>query len=221
MGRQMDRELLQHIYDFEWELRDRLTGWLQVPLGVATLLGGAVVFLASNYRWDQSHASYAFGVGLAITVAALLACIAFLAASFHNFKYPKLPDAGELKKHYDELAEHHRAWRYSDAVLERSFSDFIERRLIRCATQNSKNNVIKAEMLHRATRSLLYALIGLLASAVPFIFQSVTAEQRCETVLVTQCPTQETPDDNRKRDTSGQGAAAAGSGADSGARQAP
>ena len=45
----MDLELAKSLYAFEWELRDKLTSWLQTPITTLTVLGAAISYLLQTY----------------------------------------------------------------------------------------------------------------------------------------------------------------------------
>ena len=183
----MERELIQGLYQFEWELRDRLTAWLQVPLGVGTALTGGLVALAASFDYGWSFLTALFLIGLSIALVALVDTAKLILSSFHGYRYEKLPNASAIREHYIQLKAYHESLGTSDQLAV-EFADFLDRRMVEATTQNSANNIRKADLLHQATVSLIATSVGLALASTSYVIQKAIADTPPTRVILIESP---------------------------------
>jgi hypothetical protein len=86
-----DADFLKDRYDYELRRREELTSALTMPIGVLTVLGGAMAAMARSFTYRDALLTWAFGILLALAVAAFVICMVRLARAYHPQKYLYLP----------------------------------------------------------------------------------------------------------------------------------
>ncbi len=84
-------------YDYELLRREHLTEAVSLPVGVLSILGGAIVAMVRSFSYDHAILTWAFGVVVSIDVVAFLLCLIDLGRSYHRQEYLYLPLLGEME----------------------------------------------------------------------------------------------------------------------------
>jgi hypothetical protein len=100
-----DSDFLKDRYDYELRRREELTGALSMPVGVLTVLGGAMAAMARSFSYRDQPLTWAFGILLGFAVVAFVVCMVRLAHAYHPQKYMYLPLLGAIKKSKEEFLD--------------------------------------------------------------------------------------------------------------------
>ena len=72
----MKQNIYKDHYQFEWDHRAHLTSFLNIPIAVTTVMGGAVTVMAQKFPYEQSEIlTIAFLVCLTLAIICLLLVI--------------------------------------------------------------------------------------------------------------------------------------------------
>jgi len=150
-------DLASQLYQFEWELRDKLTAWSQTPVTAVTLLGGAMFYLV-----EQSSEVGASGVHLYRLLLVLgllgwcLSCVGMV-CFFVGYTYEKVPRLPNLLAHYEVLKQH-----YASEGGERAgeeFESYLMQQMAVAVDINAQNNARKSRWLNVAGMSVSSTLL--------------------------------------------------------------
>lgn len=175
------KDLYEALHFHELEARERISGRLQVSLGLVVALAGALAFLFGNF--DQKESGFAF-VLFVILLLGSAACL--LWATFHLVRvfwgntYKEIPSAAEVRKHESELHDYCHSEPPPETAaegtqvtaaqaFENQFKGFLIEKFVNTATHNAKVNDSRSERLHFANRAIL-----LTAGAASFAFIAFT-----------------------------------------------
>lgn len=94
----MDFDFLKDRYDYELQRKEQLTAALTLPVGVLTVLGGAIVAMARSFSYQDALLAWPFGLLVAVDVGAFFACLLYLGKAYHRQKYIYLPLLARLEE---------------------------------------------------------------------------------------------------------------------------
>lgn len=166
-------------YDYEALRRSELNGALAMPAGVLSVLIGSIVFILKDL-----HAPLIFNAIIQLILCGLcgISCAIsafFLIRSIFNYKYLYLASARDISDYYNRLLAFYQADKYSNGPLRaeqlslRDTLDYISERYVVCAHSNTINNDNKSWNLHRATSSMIFALVFGAISGIFYIQRSI------------------------------------------------
>lgn len=69
-----DFDFLKDRYDYELQRREQLTAALTLPVGVLTVLGGAMAAMARSFSYEDSLLTWIFGMGIIYGFTQALRC---------------------------------------------------------------------------------------------------------------------------------------------------
>lgn len=151
------------LYEAEVSRRDRLRGSLSLPVGVLTVVGGALVATTASFPaaadWRLATLFWIFST--AAVVAGLL-CATHLVRSFHGRTYSLIASPKLLREHYLALDVWHKnsqTLAHQDAA-KADFSDWLDERYVEAADHNRNQNNQASKELFVATRCLAWCLIA-------------------------------------------------------------
>lgn len=205
--RKMHRELFQKQYDFELDQRNALISAVNVPIVAITVLTSAASAALLDFPYQLDVKSWVFLLLCLLGFAALLFAVYSGFRSFWGYEYQKLPDATQLRSHFEGLCRWHENCGNSPEDAKASalldFADYLDERLAEAVEWNSKNNLARGNYVHRATAAIAFALMFFLPSAGIYVYTKATAEERLYRVRLVppesiekdqQMPTPSTPD---------------------------
>lgn len=171
------RDFYKSHYDLEIVRKTDLTAALSIPVGVLSLLVGALVILAKELHVPLSNPETLQAVALAISAAASLTSGYFLFRSLYDFAYGYVATPLEIHQYYVELAAFHKANGVADpdakSLAEEETLDYIDTEYAKYADRNSKNNDIKSTYLHRANGAMVAAVLCASVGAGAYIWNSI------------------------------------------------
>lgn len=154
----------QQQYDAEAQQRTAIESALTVPVGVVTVLGGAVYLLASAFHYEMAWPSFTFATLTAAAFLALCISACYLMRVLHGFEYSRIPTPTELWAHYGSLKDYAAAY---GGDADADFAEFLNERLAQATERNAENNASKLSRLHNA-KTWTFVSMVLLALAAPF-----------------------------------------------------
>ena len=189
-----DFDFLKSRYDYELQRREQLTAALTLPVGVLTVLGGAMTAMARSFSYQDGLLTWVFGVPLGLAVIAFFRCMFDLGRAYHQQTHIYLPLLGELRQtrekwqaFYKEVhqrvscEEEHQDGSEDDLFqheehqrgVEGLFQHELEERIIDAADRNTRNNDQRSRYLFSA-RIAIFAVLALTAiMGIPYVVDQV------------------------------------------------
>jgi hypothetical protein len=171
-------EFLKAQYESEIGRRYQLSGSISMPIGVLTIVGGALLAMAQALRLPLEPALW-------FTLAAILAGAACaIAVGYYLFRfqlghdYHYVATAKQIEDYRNELLAYYERKRRSTAGVEDEVIAYIRSEMIASAHANALANDRKSAYLNRANVALAMAIGFTFAAAIPYVATNVlTAEQ--------------------------------------------
>ena len=176
-----DFDFLKDRYDYELQRREQLTAALTLPVGVLTVLGGAMTAMARSFSYQDGLLTWVFGILLGLAVIAFFRCMFDLGRAYHRQTHIYLPLLGELRETREKwqafYKEVHQRVSYEDEHQDESDDDLfqheLEERIIDAADRNTRNNDKRSRYLFSA-RIAIFAVLALTAiMGIPYVVDQV------------------------------------------------
>ena len=189
-----DFDFLKDRYDYELQRREQLTAALTLPVGVLTVLGGAMTAMARSFSYQDGLLTWVFGILLGLAVIAFFRCMFDLGRAYHRQTHIYLPLLGELREtrekwraFYKELhqrvsyEEEHQDGSNDDLFqheehqggVDDLFQHELEERIIDAADRNTRNNDQRSRYLFSA-RIAIFAVLAMTAiMGIPYVVDQV------------------------------------------------
>jgi hypothetical protein len=132
-----DSDFFRDRYDYELRRREELTGALSMPVGVLTVLGGAMAAMARSFSYRDRPLTWAFGILLGFAVVAVVVCMVRLARAYHPQKYMYLPLLGAIKTAKEEFLD---------------FAKFMAGARAKCSTRSKSSSTSTSSTPRTGTR---------------------------------------------------------------------
>jgi len=167
-----DFDFLKDRYDYELQRREQLTAALTLPVGVLTILGGAMVAMARSFSYKDCLLTWVFGILLGLTGIAFFLCMLNLGRAYHRQTTTYLPLLGDLQKVREE-------WRafYEEAhqrgAGDDSFQHELEARIIAAADRNTQRNDLRSHYLYLSRIALFAVLVLTAMMGIPYVVDQV------------------------------------------------
>ncbi|MBM2813032.1 MAG: hypothetical protein HW416_3791 [Chloroflexi bacterium] len=179
----MKLDFLKERYEFELDRKEKLTAALTLPVGVLSLLGGALTAMARSFTYKDLTVSGFFLVFLVAAVLSFFICAYRLMRAYHAQTYIYLP----LLSEFETFEEEDRQWRAyveatgGDLSNEEDFDSWLRKRIINAADANTRSNDQRAKWLHQS-RSWLFAVFCFTAVAgIPYAADQVRFRMATQT----------------------------------------
>ncbi len=167
-----DFDFLKDRYDYELQRREQLTAALTLPVGVLTILGGAMAAMARSFSYKDGLLTWAFGILLGPAVIAFFLCMLNLGRAYHRQTYIYLPMLGVLQKFREAWRAFHKQ-EQKKGEADDSFQHELEKRIIDAADRNTRNNDQRSRYLFWS-RLALFAVLALTAiMGIPYVVDQV------------------------------------------------
>ena len=167
-----DFDFLKDRYDYELLRREQLTDALTLPVGVLTVLGGAMVAMARSFSYKDDLLTWVFGILLGLAVIAFFLCMLNLGRTYHRQTYIYLPllvdlyKAREERRVFYQEAHHRRA-------ADDSFQQELEVRIIAAADRNTRSNDQRSRYLFWSRLALFAVLVLTAMMGIPYVVDQV------------------------------------------------
>lgn len=177
-------DLYRHLYDEEWVRRDSLQTAVATPIGLLTVVGGALSYLALEFGSGDT------AIALVFWTAFSLAMILFSMSTFHVFRsfightYQRIPLPSQIQAYHSELTEYYQAIDQSEKT-DAAFCSFLQDAFVEATDKNSVNNIERSESLYEANLLAVIALLLTGVAAVPYLVAQRTQEPFAQEVQMT------------------------------------
>ncbi len=173
----MEIELFEKQYERELNRRHQLTSTLSLPLGVLTILGGALGVMAKEFSYGSQVMSVIFSSTLLLAGLAFAGAVFFIVRSYFYFghSYSHIPAPGLLKEYHAQLLDFYQyaeeatpAHKGAAEKAEEEFAAFLRDSLAEATDINTRNNDLKAGHIHLANLLIVGALISTALCGIPY-----------------------------------------------------
>ena len=168
-----DADFLKDRYDYELQRREQLTTALTLPVGVLTVLGGAMVAMARSFSYEDRLLTWTFGISLGLTAIAFGVCLLRLALAYHPQKYIYLPLLAAIKKSKEEFLEFAKVMAGGESEVLDEFETQFHEHIISAADRNTQNNDYRSDQLQLARINLFAVLILTTLMGIPYVIDQV------------------------------------------------
>lgn len=165
-------EYCKESYHQELSRRSDLRSALNLPIGLAVVLAGALYSLLNNFSWSSCIGilGYSFGLASLLSGIALGLVIFCLIRSHVNYEYAYVPTPREILEYREKLLEYYRDANGDLGDVEKEAEHntimYLEKEFARDAHHNALNNNEKSGYLHTASIFLVVSLIFTMLSGL-------------------------------------------------------
>ena len=182
-------EFCQERYDYEATRRSELTGAVALPVGVLSVLGGALVAVLKGLRPPLDASDWVLAIASGISLLAGLLSAHYLARSYFGYTYRYVATPKQVRDHHAAVKATYIAAAV-DAVSSTQYAnkkvlEYIQERYAEAAHHNTLNNDRKSYFLHMANGAMIVALIPAVAAGGAYLystFHSLPSATRVEIV---------------------------------------
>ena len=171
-------EYCKESYLHELSRRNDLRSALNLPIGLAVVLAGALYSLLNSFSWSSCIGiiGYSFGFSSALSGIALGLVIFYLIRSHVNYEYAYVPTPKEILEYREKLLEHYRDTKEDLEGIEKEAEHntmiYLEKEFARNAHHNALNNNEKSGYLHTASIFLVGSLIFTMLAGILVIISN-------------------------------------------------
>lgn len=184
----MNRDIYKDHYQFEWDHRSHLTSALNVPIAVATVIGGALAVMVQSFNYQTDFTTYIFVALSALSATSIVVAVFFLFRALHGYQYERTPTPLVLKNYYDDLVNWHEANGSDKPTAESEFDEYFHQKIAESVETNATNNKRKSGYLYRTNLTLAIAMLFAGLSSVPFLIKMVATGDKIYSIRVLQMP---------------------------------
>ncbi len=186
------RDFYRSHYEREMVRKTDLTTALSIPVGVLSLLVGALVLMAKELHFPLGDAEQVLRIAISVSALASLVSGYFLFRSLYNFAYGYVATPLEIQDYKVKLAAYHEASGLSAFEAKRTAEDetleYIDDEYAKYADRNSKNNDIKSTYLHQANGAMIGAVLFGVVAGGAYIGNSLSAAPPPTKTEITNLP---------------------------------
>ncbi len=187
----MDRDTtFKEHYFWEMQRWDRLNASISFPVGIATLLFGALYTMSKAVNLDLSVRNLALVVPMGLALVCLSVSIIFSAWAYRSRQtYAYAPHAGGLHQRKKELENYYiscgKSQEEAKTIAHAEFLSDLDTVYAENCEINGKANDNKAKRILVANEFIIYALVCVAISGLIFFYQSKTNQEQPLKVQVT------------------------------------
>lgn len=178
-------DLYEKLYFHEIDIREKLSGRLQIPLVIIISMAGLLAFMLQNYEktiWN--NATWPFILFLVAGSVALIFSIYYFVRSWYGHTYSFLPSAEETASYQKLLSETYAGYENGETLSKKYLDDYICKYLIEISSANTRVNDARSYYVHKTSGWLIKVAVLLLLSFVFFYFGDLDKGQRIKSIKV-------------------------------------
>jgi hypothetical protein len=160
-------------YFFEVNRRHQLTSALTIPIGVLTVLGGALLVIAKNLEAPLGILEVIQFLLIVVSAISMGVTIFFLIKSYFNYSYGYIATPKELKEHFEALVAYYSDINGSRQDAEKELEEYINSEYAEHTHRNTQNNDTKSSYLHKANGFLITSLVFVILAGLPYVAISI------------------------------------------------
>ncbi len=158
-------------YLFELGRKDQITSNLNLPLTVLTLVGALLAYYLENLSsGSPNYLTYIIIVLIVASIAGMCSSVYFLYRCLFGYTYGYVSNTQMIAEHVKALHMYNEYVADDKRVdIDKELEAILSEQYSICATENWYNNKRKLGYLGSATKSLLFTVIALAITSVPFV----------------------------------------------------
>lgn len=178
----------EKLYFHEIEVRENLTGRLQIPLAITVSLVGVLIYILQHVDVTRrGWVAVSLWLLLLLSTTSILTAGYFFVRSWFGATYELFPAAAEAENYRLLLDKTYSAYEDGAGLSKKYLNDFLCAKFIACATRNTASNDSRSMFLHRTNGALVISTAVLAISFFFFFwagFDSSQAEKPIKVVIV-------------------------------------
>lgn len=182
-------EIYSQHYFHELERKDNLNNSLTIPIGVVSVIFGALIIVIKEIEITYTLFEYAQIACIVLTlIASAFACV-YICKSLLRFTYWMLPNSKVIEEYNIKLNEYYLILgKLPNEALQIANSETISYATdlyIKYSNDNAKNNDKKSALIFKANSALIIAVIFLAASSIPYLIKTLKNPNTVQKVEIT------------------------------------
>lgn len=175
-------------YFFELDRKHKLTDALVIPIGVLSVLGGALVVMVKEL--DVPLNSFELIQLCLIALGAVSICITtcFLTRSYYGYSYSYIATSKELKEYYEGLVAYHESLEDSKQNAALLTEEYINSEYAKHTRVNTDNNDKKSGYLHYANGFLIASLVIVILAGLFYVVNSLISTPEVMKIEIVKIP---------------------------------
>lgn len=173
------REFYKDHYERELTRKTELTAALSIPVGIVSVLVGALVVMAKELHLPLSSLEVLQGTAIGLAALASLVSTYFLVRSLYNFAYGYVATPLEIQQYQTRLTAFHEGQGMllpdAKALADEETLEYVDGEYAKYAERNAKNNDIKSTFLHQANGAMIVAVLCAAVAGGAHVFTSLTS----------------------------------------------
>jgi len=183
----MPHSLFRELYAEELARRDALRGSVALPLGLLSVIGGALGALIADHPFRGNLIDGAFWTAAMVSIYLLVRGAYYLMKAYHGDRYRLLASPDKLLEHHDNLRSWHQQHGDVEKQLPREFDDYVFRQAAAVTAFNRQVNNNRSEYLFRANTEVVFcALFALTAYAAHIAYRREDKPQAIQSVQIAE-----------------------------------
>jgi hypothetical protein len=177
--------LYEKLYFHEIEVREKLTGRLQLPLAILVGELGLIGYMLSN-KTNVAFSYYicAFWSFYILSCASVLAAIYYFIRSWHGYEYSFIPSPSAIDVYRCQLIEFYTDDEEKEILVKSALKNFLYDYYCKCSSKNTDNNDRRSITLHKTSTFLIVSVVLLFCSFIPFYFGNFDKANRPQAVII-------------------------------------
>lgn len=209
----MNPELYEKHYKFEWNHRAYLSSSSNIPIGVMSVIGGALTVIIQKFPYNSSVETTLFIFCVSLSIASLLAAVIYLFLATIGYQYERIATPKKLENYYNELLQWWEENGGGEKEAQEDHANFVLSKLAEATEINALNNKKKSLYLYKTNFLLAVSFVFLAISSVPYLVKTAHNEQtvyRVELVNPQTFDVEDKRDDTQKTTTTNESEAKTG-----------
>jgi len=167
----VEREFLFNLYRDAWRRRDQLASEMSLPVGLLTLLWGAMILLVRSTPWDSGAYAWLF----VLVVLLVFGCAAFFRAawhllkSYHGYEYATIPTVADMLAHRASIESVYSEFDECERRTTAAFDAYLGRVLAEATDKNAECNEVRSARLYSSRRAITQTAIFTALATLPWL----------------------------------------------------
>ncbi|OGS18805.1 MAG: hypothetical protein A3J83_05740 [Elusimicrobia bacterium RIFOXYA2_FULL_40_6] len=162
----------KELYYYEIDRKNSLESSFFYRVTIITLLFSTIVFILNNLPICEQSNIYLvifFWTALCICGIASLISLFFLIKSQYNYGYIQIPTSEEIENYRKKIVDYNNNPNTKCKIdFQKDLEDLLSQEYSKSTHVNATNNDKKSKYMHKMSTGLIFAIIFLLISAIPF-----------------------------------------------------
>jgi hypothetical protein len=185
----VDFAFLKQRYDYELELKEKLTNAVSQSAGFLTLAGGLLAVMARGFSYEQTWLTGGFIAALIVAAGVGTFCARQLALAYRQTGYWHLPTLGDLVKAQHNVFTRRLLNGMSEAQARAEFTALLEMYVVQASDRNAAGNERRARALVRANDALMFMIAVTAIAGVSYVVdQTVRSFMPKNRIVLTDPP---------------------------------